>query len=358
MRMKDALARIEEVFLMAQFSSSLPKQLAFLEGIFALMSDGIPPRDALLATAKLAAPLDRQVARHMLRRLREGRAMSSSMDRLFRFDVVSAITAAEQTENFTENGIIVLRHIQGQYEARSGTLRQLVMPGLYVLLACGVYAGFALRVWPEFEEVRTRNFSLEDWPASARIAYDTGLFISDFWWVMAVAAVIAFVGLRLLLRRWTGRWRRWLDRIWPFRLYRVLLAANAIESMGTLLVAGHDIRMALATVSRHASPYTRMYFDMMRRRLRDGRSVSRSLDVGFLDRRDMYRLNLLAQHQNLRQVMVRTGTAAREGVLAHFRVTAGVLNTFALTAVAMSFAALVLSVYLVAGLMRNEYQIY
>lgn len=352
MNLRATFTKLDEAFVMAQFSSSLPKQLAFLEGIFALMSDGIPPRDALRLTATAAAPLDRQVARHMLRKLREGRALSSSMDRLFRFDVVSAITASEQTENFTENGITVLRHIQGQHKARSGVVRQLVMPGLYILLACGVYAVFALLVWPKFETV----LAFAQWPAPARVTYGAGRFISDFWAVIVAAVVISFVGIRLLLRRWSGRGRRFLDRVWPFTLYRVLLAANAIESMGTLLVAGHDIRMALATVSRHASPYTRMYFDMMRRRLRDGRSVSRALDVGFLDRRDMYRLNLLAQHQNLRQVMVRTGVAAREGVLAHFRMTAGVLNILGLFLVAASFAALILSVYMTAMVLAGSLQ--
>ncbi len=351
MKLRDSLARFDEAFLMVQFGASLPKQLAFLDGVFALMSDGIPPRDALRLTATAASPLDRQVARHMLRKLREGRAMSSSMDRLFRFDVVSAITASEQTESFTENGTTVLRHIRGQYEARSGVLRRLVMPGLYILLACAVYAVFATVIWPKFETV----LSLEHWPVVAISTYRIGGFITDFWGAMVVALVASVVGIRILLRRWTGRGRILLDRVWPFTLYRVLLAANAIESLGTLLVAGHDIRVALATVSRHASPYTRMYFDMMRRRLRDGRSVSRALDVGFLDRRDMYRLNLLAQHQNLRQVMVRTGVAAREGVLAHFRVTAGVLNTLGLLLVAASFAALILAVYLTATVLAGQF---
>ena len=353
MNLRGSFARLDEAFLMMQFGASLPKQLAFLEGVFALMSDGIPPRDALRLSATAAAPLDRQVARHMLRKLREGRAMSSSMDRLFRFDVVSAITASEQTENFSENGIAVLRHMRGQYEAREGALRHLVRPGFYVLLACAVYVAFAILVWPRFEDVLLPEL----WPALARTTYGIGLFITDFWAILAAATAFAFVGIRVLLRRWTGRGRRVLDRLWPFTLYRVLLAANALESLGTLLVAGHDIRMALATVSRHASPYTRMYFDMMRRRLRDGRSVSRALDVGFLDQRDMYRLNLLAQHQNLRQVMIRTGIAAREGVLAHFRLTVGVLNTLGLFAVAASFAALILSLYLTANLMAGNYQI-
>ncbi len=352
MNLRASFARLDEAFLMLQFGASLPRQLAFLEGIFALMSDGIPPRDALRLTATASSPLDRQVARRMLRKLREGRAMSSSMDRLFRFDVVSAITASEQTENFTENGITVLRHIRNQYEARSGALGQLVKPSLYVVLACVVYVVFAVLIWPRFEDV----LSVEQWPATARATYGIGLFITDFWVVMVAATAIAIVGIRVMLRRWTGGGRRILDRVWPFTLYRVLLAANALESLGTLLVAGHDIRTALTTVSRHASPYTRMYFDMMRRRLRDGRSVSRAIDVGFLNRRDMFRLNLLAEHQNLRQVMVRTGIAAREGVLAHFRVTAGVLNVLGLFVVAASFAALILSVYMTANLMAGNYQ--
>lgn len=352
MNLRGTLAKLDEAFLMVQFSASLPKQLTFLESVFALMSDGIPPRDALRLTATAAAPLDRHVARQMLRKLREGRAMSSSMERLFRFDIVSAITASEQTENFTENGITVLHHIRGQYAARSGVLRQLVLPGLYILLACAVYAVFAALIWPKFETV----LMLERWPAPAKVTYGIGRFITDFWVAMVAAAVVSIIGIRILLRRWTGRGRRFLDRIWPFTLYRVLLAANALESVGTLLVAGHDIRMALATVSRHASPYTRMYFDMMRRRLRDGRSVSRALDVGFLNRRDMYRLNLLAQHQNLRQVMVRTGVAAREAVLAHFRVTAGVLNTLGLSVVAASFAALILSIYMTAMVLAGNFQ--
>ena len=91
-----------------------------------------------------------------------------------------------------------------------------------------------------------------------------------------------------------------------------------------------------------------MYIDRMRLRLDEGFGLAEILDVGYLSDRDMARLRVLADHQNLRETLVKTGVAARRELLGTLGRTARILDIIGLLIVFLSFASLVGGVYLTA----------
>lgn len=345
-----AVAHLDEAFLRWQFGASRAKQLDFLDGILRLMSDGIPFSQAVEYTREVGSPVDRAVTERVLRRLDEGGTAVDAMAGLFAIDIVGAIGAAAQSGDLAETGMPVLERLRAQHSARRGVSAQLLRPMLYVLGALGLYAGFALGIWPRFEI----SFAKEQWPLSAQVAYQIGAAIAESWLPALVSTVVLAVAVRLLLLRYTGPGRRLLDRIWPFTLYRGLLAANALDELGTLLTAGREPAAALDTISAHASPYGCMYLDQMKRRLDEGRNLAEVLDVGFIAQRDLARLKLLAGYHNLRQTMALTGAAARDSVLRRIRNTAHVLDATGMALVGFSLAVLVYAVYLTGTEIANQ----
>ena len=344
------LGRIDEAFMRWQFSVSRRKQLDFLDGVLRLLTDGIPFSQACEYSRDVGSPVDRAVAKRMLRRLDEGRTVVEAMATLFQLDIVGAFGAAQQSGDLAETGMPVLERLRTQFDAREGVAGDLVKPGLYVLFALALYAVFALEIWPRFETTAGR----EDWPQVAQISYQIGEVLVAWWHVAVIGLVALSVAIRLLLRRYAGRGRKLLDRLWPFTVYRELRAANALEELGTLLTAGREPGAALDTVSAHATPHVNMYVEQMKRRLNEGRNLAEVLDVGFIANRHIVRLKLLAGYRNLRQTMMLTGAAARNAVLTHVRHTANALIVAGIGIFGAVVGSLIISVYLtMTGIATN-----
>ena len=335
---------VNEAFLRWQFRYLRTQQLAFIEDLVRLMTDGIPLSQALEFVRDMSNPLSKSVATAMIRGLDEGGTIADAMRPLFKAETAGAIGAAQRSGDLAETGMTVVKRLRDQHEARRGAFAQLVRPVLYLLFACALYAGFALEIWPRFEEAGSKD----DWPELAIVTYAIGTFLGDWWLVALVSMTAVVLSLRTIMRNWTGWGRASLDRVWPFTLYRGLLAANSLDELGTLLTAGQDARAALDTVWENASPYARMYLNRMRRNLDEGANLSEMLDVGFAAPKDIARLKLLANYRNLRQTMALTGASAREEVLSQVNRLARTLDIVGLATVAGSFAALIGAVYMTA----------
>ena len=332
-----------DAFLGWQFARSMTMQLGFLEETLLLMADGIPLSDSLTLISTVSSPVERSVARRMLRRLDEGGTMSEAMVGIFRFDVVGAISTVGEVD-VAANGLRILDRLSEQHEGRSDAVAELIRPAVYLTLALGLYALFASQVWPRFIEAGSRDLL----PPLANLVYAIGQLVQTWWPAIVAGAVALFLAARFGLRHWAGAPRRWLDALWPLNLYRELQAANALEEIGILLVGGQDARTALDSVARHTTRFARMYIDRMRQRLDEGYGLSETLDVGFISDRDMARLRVLAEHENLRETLIKTGSAARRGILKSLRRTARALDIVGLAVVFLSFAGLVGGVYLTA----------
>ena len=333
----------DDAFQRWQFARSMTMQLAFLEETLLLMADGIPLSDALTLISNVSSRMERSVARRMLRRLDEGGNMSEAMMGVFRFDVVGAVSTVGEVD-VAANGLRVLDRLREQHKGRSEAVAELIRPAVYLTLALGLYALFAWQVWPRFIEAGSRELL----PPLANFVYGVGLLIQTWWPAMLLGVVAVFLAARFGLRHWAGAPRRLLDALWPLSLYRELQAANALEEIGILLTGGQDARTALDSVARHTTRFSRMYIDRMRLRLDEGYGLSDTLDVGFISVRDMARLRVLSEHQNLRETLVKTGNAARRQILKSLRRTARALDLLGLAVVFLSFAGLVGGVYLTA----------
>lgn len=348
MTIKERLKEFETKFYYMQFNFS--RQLNFLDGIFLLIGDGIAPRDALRLTMNAGDPIDTAVARNMLGRLREGFPLSSSMRDLFRHDVAAAVAAAEQSSDFAGAGLKVVRHLREQLETRQGVVGRLLRPLAYFVLAIGLYSMFSAIIWPRYEDFAP----IDTWHPLARTSHIFGLFFVNYWYLVVAGLVLLGLTVRYLMINWTGTLRLYLDQLWPLTLYRGIQAANTLESLGTLLVAGHDFRTALAMATKYASPHTKQYLTKVRYRLRDGRNIPRALDVGLLTDNDISRLRLLAEFKGLRDAMVRMGATSRQILMKRLGAMSALLSAMGLAVVAASYAGLVLSMYLNIANMQTQ----
>lgn len=326
------------------------EQLNFLDNFFRLIADGIAMRDTLRLMSKTGSSLHKLVAQSMWKALREGRDISGCMRQWFHPVLVAAVGAAEQTDHFAETG----RQLVEQQRAQSSTigvvLGSLGTPFLYVLVGLGLYVFFAQTIFKEFDAMTGSS----SWPGIAQFSYGVGLHLSGWWYVYAAGLVLFIIGMMYIFPRWTGQLRQSFDRAWPFTLYRLLCSSRVMEALGMLTVAGHEFRVALTTIQQSASPYERMYLRSMRRRLREGYSLPKTMDVRFFPEGEMQHLKMLAEYHGLREVMVRMGSAMRESALKSILRMAMPIKVVCLLIAAGSYGSLILSVYMMSSTLAGS----
>ena len=118
----------------------------------------------------------------------------------------------------------------------------------------------------------------EQWPWTGRIFRAMALFIHT--WPHAIAATLAAAVLaaRLVLLKWTGPGRAFLDRIAPFSIYRTVVGSAFLFVLLEYLRAGLDLNdRTFEELKRAASPYTRHRIATIQDRMRSGISLGAAM---------------------------------------------------------------------------------
>jgi len=118
----------------------------------------------------------------------------------------------------------------------------------------------------------------DKWPWTGRIFRNLALFVHT--WPHAIGAGLVLAGLaaRLVLLRWKGPGRAFLDRIAPFSIYRTVVGSAFLFVLLEYLRAGLDLNdRTFDELKRAASPYTRHRIATIQGGMRGGVSLGKAM---------------------------------------------------------------------------------
>jgi len=136
-------------------------------------------------------------------------------------------------------------------QIKSTLFAGLAYPVMLIVIAILMLVLFGLQVVPTFEEVLPR----ESWTGVGAQMATMSDFIRDY--------IIYIIGLMAVLialtiwsmPRWTGKWRVKFDRYPPWSLYRLVMGAGFMVSVGSMIKSGMAIPSILKLLQRGASPW-------------------------------------------------------------------------------------------------------
>jgi toxin co-regulated pilus biosynthesis protein E len=134
------------------------------------------------------------------------------------------------------------------------------------------------------------------WEAPSRLVYEVGQVLMKYW--PAVIVVIpCFVGWVIWsLPNLHNKFRtQYLDRIFPWSLYKSLQSSNFILNIAAMFKAKVPILDAVKGYAMVSTPYASAWAHRMQIRLESEQTASdmRALDVGFIDRNTMDSMRIL-----------------------------------------------------------------
>lgn len=180
-----------------------------------------------------------------------------------------------------------MSRVLGVIESAGAILRASL---LTAVIAMSVTAATLLAV-PGFTVPRLREtfdvIPAEYYGSSVRSLFEFADTVEQVWPLMALGFIAAPWLMALSLSRYGGRWRRFLDQVGPWRVYRQV---QALKFLALLAVAlGRDehgttrLRMALSLQHAGASPWMSGHVAGMLAHADSGKSGAAVFDTGLLD---------------------------------------------------------------------------
>lgn len=324
------------------------QQQALLEDIGALIDDGVPLSQAVDMLNRLTTGITREVTQSIARKIAEGRPMAEGLIGWYPPHVVEIIRAGEEGGAFAKTLSTATKLLSQKNTALTALISALTYPSVVIAMGFAVTVFINHSVFKEFSAVRPIN----SWPSNAQFVVWLGKIIENYWfWIILIIAGIIFA-LGQLLRNYIGEARPWIDKLPGIALYRRLMAARFMETLGLLISNGVVFKRALKIMQHNANPYLSWHLLTMEFKLGGGRqNLAEVLDTGLIDKSDLVRLRIIAQGRGFEHALLRQGRRASEQGLQKIKVTSKTFGGALLALGALLAAFLITSVYSVGTML-------
>lgn len=171
-------------------------------------------------------------------------------------------------------------------------LKPFMLPMYLFVMACGLLMLGGIVMLPNFVTL----MPVAQWEAPSRVVYHAGQMLIAFW-PFVLITLVGFIGWVIWsLPNLNSAFRtKYLDRVFPWSLYKSLQSSNFILNIAAMFKAKVPILDAVRGYSIVATPYASSWARRMQVRLESEQTASdmRALDVGFIDRNTMDSMRIL-----------------------------------------------------------------
>ncbi|MDR3478166.1 MAG: type II secretion system F family protein [Gammaproteobacteria bacterium] len=291
------------------FQFGAKAQLAFLEDLYVLVADGIPPNRAIDMVSEVTTGISKDVAVSIAKKISEGQPLADGMREWFAPNVIEIIRVGEEGGALAQTMKSAINTL-GQSSSSVGVLIGAVAyPLLVIIMACAIILYLNGSVFVQFKAIKP----VAQWPEAGRTLLSVAGLIQSWWWAVLVGIFASVIIIRKIMTSYTGELRPYLDKVFPFTLYRQFAAARFMETLGLLVSNGVVFKNALKVMQHQANPYLGSHLMMMEHLLGMGRgNIADVLSSGLISEKDILRLRVMAEVKGFEHGLVRMGVHGSE----------------------------------------------
>ena len=290
-----------------RFGSSA--QLAFLEDLYLLVNDGIPPNRAIEMLTQVTTGINREVAASISQKISEGQPLADGMSEWFNINVVEIIRVGEEGGALAETMKSAINTLGQRSSTMGAFVAALIYPLMVIVMASAIIIYLNTSVFVQFRAIKP----IEEWPEAGRQLVAIANLIQGWWWVLIAGVAVFVVAMGKVLDNYVGELRPLLDNFPPFNLYRRFASARVLETLGLLVANGVIFKSAIKVMQYQANPYVLSHLVMMEHLLSMGKSnIADVLGTGLIDKQDVLRLRVMAEVKGFEHGLVRMGVHGAE----------------------------------------------
>lgn len=348
----EQLANIKETTakIVKGFRFGNKAQLNFLEDLFVLISDGIPANRAIEMLAQVSEGTTREVALSLSDKIGEGQTLADGMQDWFSPNVVEIIRVGEQGGALAQTLESAINMLSQQGVAMGGFIGAVSYPLVVIIAGCFIINYLDKSVFTQFAKIKP----VEEWPDAGKDLIGLAKFIRGWWWLVVICIISFILVFKQILVKYTGDFREELDKYPPFTLYRRLVSARFLETLGLLVANGVVFKSAIQVMQLQANPYLMMHLNKMEGLLSKGKSnIADVLDTGLIDSQDLMRLRVMAEVKGFEHGLVRMGIKGTEEATATLNKISKVIGGIFLIMGGILILMIVRGIFMTAMAMGN-----
>ncbi len=302
--------RLEQTLMSAR------ERQSFLEDLSTLIDDGVPANKAVEVLHTLNTGNVEHLAFDMLQKLSQGRGIADGMVGWFPQHIIELVRTGESGGTLAQNIRVAAESLTTRNQTVSSLVSSLSYPVVVICMGMGVMVYVKSSILNSFASIKP----VSQWPEIGQTLMSTAGFIQDWWWMALIILALIAIGLTLMLKNVVGEPRALIDKIPVLNIYRQLVAARFMETLGVLISNGVVFKQALKILQNQASPYLAWHLMMIERRLGRGRSnIAEVLETGLVSEADVIRLKAIADAKGFEHALVRLGKQAADRGIATVR---------------------------------------
>lgn len=232
------------------------KQIEYLIKLGAWILDEIKPIDAVTALIKINAENNKQnsieteVSQSIFEALDAGKELHVGMIGYFNHHIISMFKSAGTTG--LEN---VLKHLKEDTEELKKLKMTFFKPIFLPLVYSGIMFASSVSIATTTLPALTKGKPIHQWPIEAQQFSNSVYFVLDYWPI--IVTCIAFIGFYLMyfLKNNTSKFRRELDELAGFTLYRIYSANVYLKSLSLMLMSNMSLLEALEMLEANSNKY-------------------------------------------------------------------------------------------------------
>ena len=322
------------------------QQQMLLSDIYSLTQDGVPLAQAIDTIEAIHDGIVNKVSLEMSHALAQGQSLASGMETWYPLTITEIIRSGEEGGTFAQSLESAVKYYEERVFAMKMAIQSLVYPIIVIVVALVMLVVIKNSVFNNFAAIKP----VASWPSTGQQVYALANFIQNGWWFIVFILLALGVGLYYVLQNVTGEVRHQLDRIPLLSLYRDLVAARFMETLGLLLTNGVALKEAFQIIARHAQPYLSWHLILMEYHLGGGmEDMADVLDTSLITRNDMLRLRVMAKGKGFDQALVSLGRQALKRYAESVSLTVKIIGALLLIVGAMLAGMIVLGIYSVGS---------
>lgn len=319
------------------------RQLAFLEDLYLLINDGIPANRAIDMMAQVTEGLNQEVATSLSQKISEGQPLADGMRDWFDINIVEIIRVGESGGALAQTIKSAINALMQKGVAISSFIGALSYPLIVIIMSCIIIVYLNTSVFTQFLLIKP----LEQWPAAGQRLVSLAWVIQSWWWIVLIVLFSIFLIFRYFLLNLAGNIRDQLDNVPPFNLYRTLVAARFLETLGLLVSNGIVFKSAIKVMQYQANPYLLYHLVKMEHLLGMGKTnIADVLETGLIDRSELMRLRVMAEVKGFEHGLIRMGIRGTEQATATLKLIARMVGGGFLLVGAVLIVMIVQGIYL------------
>lgn len=319
--LKEASTGFTQKLKQWQFGNKM--QLGFLEDFYLLINDGIPANRAIEMMATVTTGINREVALSIANKISEGSPLADGMSDWFSPNVTEIIRVGEAGGALAQTVKSAINALSQRGVAIGAFVSALAYPLLVLTLACCVILYLDNGVFVQFRAIKPED----QWPDAGKQLVAVAHFIRNWWWVVLVSLIAFGIAFSQFLSKYTGEMRPFLDQYPPFTLYRRLVSARLLETLGLLVANGVVFKTALRVMQYQANPYLASHLVQMEQLLGTGKTnIGDVLATGLVDDQDLMRLKVMAEVKGFEHGLIRMGIRGTDSATATLKTISRLLG--------------------------------